>query len=384
MLGKILDYLNIRQAGGIELYFATLLIFSAYSFNGIPLQVALWCLFFILLFFKRKKTRAYNFKPLIALSVYVVIHGIVYLFIADGNIVAFVLQIVHFGCIFLALPIFNIERLKGSLNLIALICMGGLLYQWGLIATVGGVHPIEIPFLEMSAKRLETFSVRPSSFFMEPAAYIAYMYIPLAFALIDRKFLWAILIILSGFLTSSTTGLLTSFIMLLAYVFTQKVDFRVRLTTVFVGALMAFLLFNMSQFETGIDKFEGTDVGTNMRLSQGPYVVGTMNSDEFVFGAPYDNAYQYCRSGRAPMVVFYDEEVFMSTIWILILKFGFIGLFLYVFYYYKIMKECRQCIPLGVCLLVTMFSSGYVMGITFVYTSIPMLLIYYQNKRNLK
>ena len=42
MFRKIIDYLNLRQAGGLELFFALLMILSAYSFMGIPLQVVLF------------------------------------------------------------------------------------------------------------------------------------------------------------------------------------------------------------------------------------------------------------------------------------------------------------------------------------------------------
>ena len=119
--------------------------------------------------------------------------------------------------------------------------MVGLLYQWGLIAAGGEVRPIQLPFLDMGESRLETFSVRPSSFFMEPAAYVAFMYLPLAFSLIERKFIWTAAIILSEFLTTSTTGLLTSFIVLIVYVFTQKVNFKIRFFTVAMGVASCLL-----------------------------------------------------------------------------------------------------------------------------------------------
>ena len=39
MFRKIINYLNLRQAGGLELFFALLMVLSAYSFMGIPMQV---------------------------------------------------------------------------------------------------------------------------------------------------------------------------------------------------------------------------------------------------------------------------------------------------------------------------------------------------------
>ena len=147
MISKILDYLNIRQAGGIELFFSTLLILSGYSFNGIPLQVVLWCLLFVLLLTKKKHKKTV-FRPLVILAIYFLVHDFVYLFIANGNFNAFVMQIVYFGCTMMAINVFEINRLKGSLNVVAIISMVGLLYQLGIIAAGGGVHPIQIPFLD--------------------------------------------------------------------------------------------------------------------------------------------------------------------------------------------------------------------------------------------
>ena len=60
----------------------------------------------------------------------------------------------------------------------------------------------------------------------------------------------------------------------------------------------------------------------------------------------------------------------------IILKYGFIGLFLYLLVYYKMLRDNRETIPLIVCLLATMFSSGYGLGINYVYTSTGLLLMY--------
>lgn len=378
MFKKILNYLDLYQAGGIELFFALLMILSAYSFMEIPLQVILWGLMFVMLLFKKKRRYVPAFKPLIALAAFVLIHDFLYLFIAHGNLNAYIMQIMYLGSMLLAVNVFDMKRLKGALNLVAIISIIGLLYQWGIIAAGGDVRPIQIPFLNMGQSRLETFSIRPSSFFMEPAAYVAFMYIPLAFSLIDKKFIWTAAIILSELLTTSTTGLLTSFIMLIAYVFSQKVNIKLRLLMILIGTAMVFLLFHVDVFQTSVSKLENIDIETNMRLSQGPYVISTMNPEEMVFGVPYPNAYEYCLDGRAPNVIFYKEEVYMSTIWMLLLKYGFVGLFLYLLFYYRIVKGNHETIPLVICLVATMFSSGYGLGGTFVYISIPLLLLYYK------
>ena len=375
MIKKIIDYLSLRQAKGIELFFAVIPILSGYGFLGLPLQVILWALLFLILFFKPKRQINITNKPLILMVSFVLIHDFIYLFIANGNINAYIQQILMFGSILLGIRVLDLEKLKGSLNFIAFLSIIGLLYQWSIIAAGGEVHPIQLPFLQMSENRIDGLSIRPSSFFMEPAAYVAFMYIPLAFSLIEKKIIWTIVIILSDFLTTSTTGLLTSFIMLIIYVFTQRVSFKLRLLTIAIGSAMIFALANVEAFQTGVNKLEDTDVETNMRLSQGPYVVSTMKPVEMIAGAAYHNAYDYCSDGRAPMVVFYKDEVYMSTVWMVILKYGFIGLLLYLAFYFNVARLNRETIPLVVCLGAVMFSSGYGFGGTFVYTSIPLLLM---------
>lgn len=376
MFRKVIDYLSLRHVGGIELFFATLPILSAYNLMGIPLQVILWGGLFVLLIFSPKKREVPILKSFAILAAFVLVHDFIYLFIARGNLNAYIMQIFYFGCIFMTVKTFNIEKLKGSLNFVAIISMIGLIYQWSIIAAGESVHPIQIPFLNMEEIRLDAVSARPSSFFMEPAAYVAFMYLPLAFSLIDKKFIWTAIIIFSDFLTTSTTGILTSFIMLIVYIFTQDVSIKIKLLTITIGVVIFYTLTNIEVFQAGVDKLKNTDIEANVRLIQGPYIVSTMSPFEMIAGATYNSAYDYCFDGRAPYVVVKENQVFISTVWMLILKYGFVGLFLYLFFYYKIGKGSRKTIPLIICLVATMFSSGFGIGINYVYTSAGLLLMY--------
>ena len=375
MINKLLDYLNLRSIGAIELSFALMLILGGYSFKGVPLSLALPGVLFLILLF-RPKLRQVNPLPIFTLLVgYVLIHDFIYLFVASGNINAYLNLIVNLGLVFLAVGRIDIEKFKGSLNLVALISMVGLLFQWVEVAAGGGVRPIQLPFLDMQEVRLEYLGSRPSSFFMEPAAYAAFMYVPLMFSLIDKKYIWSFIIILSDFLTTSTIGIVTSFIMLLVYVFTQKVSTKTRLLTVLMGGILAFALLSVDAFQGGVDKMENEDIENNTRTSQGPYIVSTMQPYEMVFGSLYPNATDYCLAGRAPDVQFASGLVFISTTWLLILIYGFVGLVLYLLFYYRIGKRSRETIPLIACLIATMFSSSYSFTLTFVYTSVSLMLV---------
>lgn len=298
------------------------------------------------------------------------------MFVDKVNINGMIENIILFLSIFVIYPNLNITKLKGSFNWVAIISIAGLIYQWGLLSSGNMVHQLEIPGLSLSAESLERVSVRPSSFFQEPAAYVAFMMCPLTLSLLDKKYIWSIVMILSIFLTTSTTGIFVCFIMLIVSLINsrklrKRTAFIIGLTT--VASYLALTRFDV--FEYGLEKLEDTDLESNVRLRQGPYVVGTMESNEYIFGAPYSSAYNYCVSGRAPLVSFYGESVYMSTFWLMLLLYGVVGLVLYLNVYYQLFKKSRETWSLIACLCVVLFSSGYGIGVFYTYTTIVLLAL---------
>lgn len=378
---KIKKYLGLKRLGFLELLFAFTPILWSYSLFELPLSLVIWLMMLVIVVYKGYKIRIDTYKPLLVFSIYWLIHSFIIVFIDDimnlNNIIA---QVVYFVAIFSLFPILDYEKLKDSLNFVSIIAIMGLLYQWMEIYISGGTHPIEIPGLDMSLERMEKYSLRPSSFFMEPAAYVNFMLAPLALALMDRKIIWAIVLILSIFFTSSTTGLIISFIMLGVWGLMQnKKKLLIPVTLIFLG--LFYSLTHFSIFETGLEKIQSTNIETNVRLTQGQYIVGTMELSEYVIGVPYGSPYRYCKSGRAPMVVYYGENVFMPTFWQILLLYGIIGLVLYLFIYYDIYKRCKQLLPLLVCLVATMFSGGVNISSGFVFILIFMLVVSKEYRR---
>lgn len=373
---NIPEYLQLKHVGVLELMFALTPMLSGFELGGLPLSLLMWVIMLLYIFIKNNRISFSFYIPLKIFIAYWVFHLLFTLILDDTNFNGIIQQIILFVSILALSKNIDFTKLVGSLNWAALISIAGLLFQWSEITAGMDIHPIEIPGLMMPENRIETFSLRPSSFYMEPAAYVAFMYLPLAFSLIQRKFLWTSVIILSIFLTTSTTGLATSFIMLGAYALTQRNSKWTSLGVLAIGAVLVYALLHFSAFDAGIDKIENTDIETNVRLSQGPDVVKTMNSTELIFGSSYSTAYNYCiKARRAPMVVVYGESVYMSTIWLMILLYGIVGLLLYLNIYWQLIKQNRICLPLVLCLFATMFSSGYMIGGTFAYTLVALLLI---------
>lgn len=380
---KIFDYLHLREVGLLEITFALTPILMGFSMGDIPLSALMWVLLIVLVFFKYGRLKYKIFKPLLYFIIYWFIHQIALLLIADVNLNSIIVQIVYFAAVFTLSPSMNAEKLRGAMNWVAIISILGLLYQWSEIVRGNGVHPLEIPGLTMLENRMED-SFRPSSFYMEPAAYVSFMICPLALALVDKKYIWSVVIILSIFLTTSTTGIVLSFILVGASLLAGKARTGTIVLVVAMGVGLAYTLVSLEEFEAGVEKLETTEVSTNIRLSQGPAVVGSMRPMEYIFGVPYSSAYNYCKAGRMTDVVYYGESVYMSTFWDMILCFGVVGLLLYLFVYYKLFKTSRVIWPMLFCLLATMFSDPDSIKTNYIYKLTFMLVIAYNDVFKMK
>lgn len=372
---KLIDYLYLRDVGLLEMLFALAPILMGFNLGPIPLSALMWVVMIGVVALQKGKLKPKNFMPLMWFIIYWFAHLLFLLFFTNFNINSIIVQVVYFAAVFFLYPVMDPGKMRGSLNWVAIISIAGLLYQWADVAQGNGVHPLEIPGLSMPEGRMEQLILRPSSFYMEPAAYVAYMICPIALALVDRKYLWAIVMILSVLLTTSTTGIILSFILLGASLFANKAKGSSILIVLIVGGGLAYALNKLEEFSFGVEKLENTDAVTSVRLSQGIHVVQTMHSDEYIFGVPYSDAYNYCKSGRCTDVDYYGESVFMPTFWDLLLRFGVVGLILYLLIYVKILRLSKKTIPLCVALLATMFSSGYSIGPIFIYTLIVLLVM---------
>jgi hypothetical protein len=255
-------------------------------------------------------------------------------------------------------------------------------YQLGIILTGGAVHPIEIPGLQLSEGRLGVLSTRPSSFFMEPAAYTTYMYAPLVLSLINRKYWWSVVLTVSMLLTTSTTAIFTSFVILGVYAFTQGLFKRRSILIIVLAAGILYGFTHMSIFNVSMTKLEETDLETNVRIQQGPEIVSSMHGNELIFGAPYGSLIEYYYSGRVQNkeIWVHGESIYISTTWELIFCFGIIGLLLYVNIYYRLLKRRRILLPYIICLIVTMFTASMFIGVVYIYSLIVLYVIAIQYK----
>lgn len=389
---KIADYLHLKDIGWLEMLFALYPILSAYSWGIVPLQLVM-PLILILIAMKRcrghfQKNRIY--KPILIFLGFYIAHEIIWLFVMSSVqfyfINATISGIICLGSINIIFPAINKKKLIGSIYFVAILSILGLLYHVLLIRMGGSVEPLKLPLIGFDFTRLDELGDRPSSFYMEPQAFVSFMLVPLFLALKENKLLWAGIIIISLFLSTSSTGIAISFLLLLFYVFTQKDKLWLKTLIIIGGVGLASLLVRSSFFEVGMSKMINTNIELNERLVNGPFVVQEMNPSDLVLGIRYANPYDYYRAGNVsnPFVTVSDNGMFVSSFWLVIIRFGIIGLLLYLNIFFKIINNYRDILPFILCIFVELFSNPDMIGSGFLFQFVFILSYIQYNRDDLK
>ncbi|MCE2771171.1 MAG: hypothetical protein LW711_14375 [Saprospiraceae bacterium] len=386
---KIVNFLHLKDIGWLEMLFALYPILSVYSWGIVPLELVM-PLILILIALKRcrghfLKSRIY--KPILIFLSFYIAHEIVWLFVMNTVqfyfINATISGIICLGSINLIFPAINKKKLIVSINYVAILSILGLLYHVLLTRMGGSVEPLKLPLIGFDFTRLDELGDRPSSFYIEPQAFVSFMLVPLFLALKENKLLWAGIIIISLFLSTSSTGIAISFILLLFYIFTQKVKLWLKILIIIGGIGLAFLLLSSSFFEVGMNKISNTNIELAERLVNGLFVVQEMNPSDYVLGIRYANPYDYYLAGNVSnfLVMVSDNGMFVSSFWLVIIRFGIIGLIIYLNIFFKIINNYRDILPYILCIFVQLFSNADMIGSGFLFQFI-FILSYIEYQRD--
>ena len=359
-MGRIIKYLELNQIGVLELLFAAYLIFISYHIGTIPGQFLFILIMDVVVLLKRGKFDLRMTRGLTLFFVYYVLHQIGGLFLGGSNSSLFwnmtATSIFCILSIYYIFPNINLNKLFGSLNWIAIISIIGVVYHFGIIQTGGEISKIQLPFLTSEVDDIRLLD-RPSSFYNEPAAFCGFMYMPLALSLYKKKYFWSTVIILSLFLSTSTTGLIVSFLMLGVYALTQSLNKKYKILLIFGMVALAAVLVNFSVFSKSVEKLQSVDTETNIRLAQGPIIVADMDKSNLLFGVPYATAYAYYEQEHVNLpVVIYGDNLYMSSFWLIILLLGVVGLILYVNVYIQLARKYIIALPYLIMLIAVLFS----------------------------
>lgn len=380
---RLVQYLSLNHIGVLELLFAFYCILSGYSWGVVKGNILFLCIMAIIACGRRRKNKI-QLNELKWLMVFVALHEIVLACIINAPKYMINNTLSALVSCFLIFPIvkaIRIDKLVGALNLVAIISIAGIVYHYLIIRNGGTVTPIPIPFLGgvESTSRLFEEGNRPTSFYWEPAAFVTYMLVPLFLSLTERRYMWSAIIIASMFLSTSTTGITMSLLMLVCYILTQNVRMKNKVIIVIIACAFVWMLLSTDIFSAGFDKMVDTNIETTSRTVNGPVIVSNMPLLHLVTGMPAANPYDYYMSGwvKSSEIIIKDDTIYCSTIWLVLAKYGIIGLFLFLWIYINALKTTREIIPYIIVLFVSMFfqsftigTSGFVFQLIFIFVFI--------------
>lgn len=366
-MNKIFNYIGIGQIGLLEFILAMYPIVGGYQYGHVPFSLLVLIILDAIVLVQtqgKPKMRQPN-KAIKYLIIYVMVHETV-LFLTLPSVPSYfinsyIAQIIIFVSILIIGSNINFKKFISSINIVAIISMLGLLYQLPIILSSGVTTPISLPFmpaLDSEARAYEELT-RPSSFFWEPQSYCSYMFVPLFFALKEKKMLWAVVITISMFLTGSTTGIVISVFMFAYTAFFTGQKASSRIAVIIVAAGLVYFLLNSSFFEAGVSKMEGTQYERNSRLYNGITLVLKMPINDLIVGGNAASAADYYFSGAAGtgFLLEKNDTIYVSTFWEVIVRFGIIGLVIYLWTYIKPILQAKELAIYVLALVIMLFTN---------------------------
>lgn len=381
---KLFQSLHLNEIGLFELLVALYPIISQYEWGALHMNFV-WLLILDVIAIL-KGTSVKWFKPLTVLLFFYAIHELV-VFIGFTRMPMYMIGDVLSSLIIAAsIPIVasavNFNKLVGSFQWVAIVCLGGMVYHYVLIisGSIGSVHPLTLPFFpaqDLSSRAFENIG-RPTSFFWEPSSYATFMIIPMFLCLTERSFLVAIVYALSVFLSSSTNGIIFTVVLFLMFVLSGgnfRTNQKVLTAIVLVG--LGYVLFNSELFTQGVDKMENTEISGNQRISNGYNLLRATPGIYLVTGADAANVNDFLvkhpEIDKTKLTFLGTGNLFVSDFWRIWIKYGIFGLVLVLWMYLATYRRCKALRPYIVVLLIAFFSQSVVFGSIWGYQWIFML-----------
>ena len=375
-INQIFDY---KQMGLLEFMFALFPIVSGYTLGPIPVHLW-WLLIMDIIAYNRYGLKIKTIpKSYTFLFWFITIHNLLWVFIIQNEVsihinksigIFIIMSSFYFIC-----PRIDFEKFKNSLKPLTVLSILGFIYCVVMLSRGVYIGQLSLPPFEQSRElnmELDILRLRPNSFFPEPQAFCTYLQIPLFLCLLYKKYLMAFVIMISLLLSTSTTGLVVSFLMVGIYFFTQKVSMKWKVI-VFVMILGSFLLITKTQyFEATMNKAMNTDITKNERTSVGMMTLPQLSLEDIAFGISYANLGHMYDAGRIHgdymlLGAGSSHTIFVPTFWSILFHYGVLGLLLYLLIYWGIFKKSKLLLPFLVTVVVTMFSNSEGVGCTFVY-----------------
>ena len=135
--------------------------------------------------------------------------------------------------------------------------------------------------------------------------------------------------------------------------------------------VVGYFILHSSLFEATFQKIEDTEVDENARLMNGLLVLPHVNAELLVFGVNSPNINDFVFENNLQSFMFYGSGygtfLFVPTFWFMLIKYGVVGLFIYLLMYYGLYKRDKQILPYLLCLLASWFFQGLALGLMFTF-----------------
>lgn len=286
-----------------------------------------------------------KYKYFVLFIIYAVFRDILRMIITVNYSQTYVNRIAEYVIIFLAVLIvcnkrFEEKKLYFTWKIAASIYIGGLIFHMIQLYVLGQpITPISIiPGYSLRIKEMVA-TLRPSSFFSEPAAFVSAI-LPLEFlALKNKEIKWAIIVTFFVLCSTSTVGIILSLVLWSCFLISSTETIKTKIV-IFVSAIVIIVLFiNLNIFSTSLSKLLDVSFGGSTfesRIAVGFDIIKTQPIETLFFGTNYGEASSYVTqniSKFAPsssvLVYYRANSIFLNTFSKIIFMYGFLGVFLF-------------------------------------------------------
>ena len=187
------------------------------------------------------------------------------------------------------------------------------------------------------------------SFFSEPQAYISFM-VPLYILLLKKKNIkFAIPVVISFLLSTSSTGILVvaiiTFIWGIKYI--KNVKYKVGFMAIFILFLVAF--YNLDIFQFAQDKILNINVKNNVRISNGFKLFASLPFDDQIIGIGGGNSAHYWGD-------YLSNDNYSNSFAKILIEYGIIGAVALIIFLISQFRERNEVIQLSIIyIIVAMF-----------------------------
>ncbi|UOO37044.1 hypothetical protein IZU99_07140 [Oscillospiraceae bacterium CM] len=229
----------------------------------------------------------------------------------------------------------------------AFLCVQYFLYTRGIILTGLVVPAIEPSLLEAYPSIAITYG-RPNSVFLEPAYFAIYVLPVYALSLNRKKYLTAIFLLVTLYLSTSTTGVAAAIVISLIFIVRKKeIPIIVKWVLFLIG--LAVLVMNVSAFADVkvFEKLRFSNLKDNIRVFGSLQYFRYFGVKEILFGAGLNQLAGYVKSVSTEIIGNGTNALFFSFF-----SFGVVGGLLWNTYLASLFKVSRNKVLFLVLILI--------------------------------